>query len=278
MGKIIICSGKQTTKPYYFKITNTKIYSIEELCYYIYHNIDAMNEEFFGDSLVTWMGEELQLTKRAEKLQELLQLDAGLKDIVVCILCSADYYSEMEIKQLLLIMDEIKKLTPLEKMKKKADNYFKYRQFTEAATEYQNILNGKEIANFTSEEYGDLLHNLAVVQLNTESVSIAANGFKEAYERNHNSESLKQFLYALKLSKQEERFLQETIVYDVSQELQEQIQKDIELSYMKAESSDAYKAVNNLKECKDNGKISQYYQMAEELIGQWKQEFRRENY
>jgi len=35
--------------------------------------------------------------------------------------------------------------------------------------------------------------------------------------------------------------------------------------------------VNNLQECKKDGKISQYYQMAEELIRQWKQEFHREN-
>lgn len=277
MGKLIICSGKQTLKPYYFKLTNTKIYSIEELCYYIYNNIDVMNEEFFGDLLVTWMSTELQLEESANKLQELLNVDAGLKDLVVCILCSADYYTEMEIKQLLQTMDEMARLTPIEKKKNKANNYLKYRQFTEAATEYENILNGKDVANLTGEEYGDLVHNLAVVQLNTVGIAVAADSFKEAYERNHNAESLKQYLYSLKMSKQEERFLQECLAYEVSQKSQEQIQNEIELKFMEAETSDEYKVVNNLKECKQVGKMSQYYKMAEELIGQWKQEFRREN-
>ena len=277
MGKLIICSGKQTLKPYYFKLTNTKIYSIEELCYYIYNNIDVMNEEFFGNLLVTWMSTELQLEESAQKLQELLNVDAGLKDLVVCILCSSDYYTEMEIKHLLQTMDDMRRLTPIEKKQNKANNYLKYRQFTEAATEYENILNGKDVVTLTGEEYGNLVHNLAVVQLNTVGIAIAADSFKEAYERNNNVESLKQYLYSLKMSKQEERFIAECIAYEVSQELQEQIQNDIELKFIEAEKSDEYKVVDNLKECKQVGKMSQYYKMAEELIGQWKQEFRREN-
>ena len=236
-----------------------------------------MNEEFFGDLLVTWMSTELQLEESANKLQELINMDAGLKDLVVCILCSADYYTEMEIKQLLQTMDEMTKLTPIEKRMNKANNYLKYRQFTEAATEYENILNGKDVVNLTGEEYGDLVHNLAVVQLNTVGVVLAADSFKEAYERNHNAESLKQYLYSLKMSKQEERFLQECLAYEVSQESQEEIQNEIELKFMEAETSDEYKVVGKLKECKQVGKMSQYYKMAEELIGQWKQEFRREN-
>jgi hypothetical protein len=277
MGKLIICNGKQTEKPYHIKLTKTNIYSIEELCYYIYHNIDVINEEFFASCLTKWISEEVQLAERAIKLQELIKIGAGLKDLVVCILCSADYYSETEIKQLLLTMDEIAKLTPIEKMKKKADRYVKYRQFTEAVTEYENILNRKEAASLTSKEYGNLLHNLAVVQLNTVGVLVAADNFKEAYERNNNIESLKQYLYALKISKQEEKFQQETLAYEVNQELQEQILKYIERSYMEAETAEEYKVVNYLNECKQAGRISQYYQMAEDLINQWKQEFRREN-
>ncbi len=277
MGKLIICNGKQAVKPYYFKLTNTKIYSIEELCYYVYNHIDVMYEDLFEDSLVSWVSEEIQLGERAEMLKNLLKAKVGLKDIVVCILCSADYYTEIEIKQLLHRMDETAKMTPIEKMKKKADNHFKYRQFADAATEYENILNGKEAVSLSGEEYGNLLHNLAVVQLYTVGVSVAADNFKEAYERNHNKNSLKQYLYALIISKQEEKFQQEALGNGLSQELLEQLRVDIELSYKEAETADVYKKVDQLKECKQAGRISQLHQMTEDLINQWKQEFRREN-
>lgn len=277
MGKLIICNGKQATRPYYIKLTNSRIYSIEELCYFLYHNIDMIDEDFFQESLITWISEELNLTERADKLLELVKADAGLKDLVVCILCSADYYTEPEIKQLLREMDEAAMMTPLELKKKKADNYLRYRQFTEAAVEYETILDGKEVVNLSSEEYGNLLHNLAVVQINTVGVSVATENFKQAYERNRNPESLKQYLYALILSKQDEKFIDEATSYGMTKESQMQLQMDIDSMNWEAESSDAYKEINELLECKQSGKINQYYQMTEDLIGSWKQRFRREN-
>ena len=277
MGKLIICNGKQATRPYYIKLTNIKIYSIEELCYFLYQNIDMIDEDFFQEPLVTWISEELKLTDRADQLLELLKADAGLKDLVVCILCSADYYTEPEIKQLLHEMDEAATLTPLELKKKKADNYLKYRQFTEAAVRYEAILDGKEAVNLSSEEYGNLLHNLAVVQLNTVGVSAATESFKQAYERNRNPESLKQYLYALILSKQDEKFIEEATSYGMSKESQMKLQMNIDFIYREAETSDAYQEINKLSECKQSGKINQYYQMADDLIGSWKQRFRHEN-
>ena len=39
MGKIILCRGQRTDKPYVTPQTDIKLYSAEELCYYIYNNI-----------------------------------------------------------------------------------------------------------------------------------------------------------------------------------------------------------------------------------------------
>lgn len=277
MGKLIICNGKQALTPFHIKITDTRIYSIEELCYYIYNHIDIITEELFQDSLVCWMEKELLLGESAIKLKELIGRNAGLKDVVVCILCSSDYYTEADIKQLLHTIDEITNLTPFERMKKKADNCLKFRQFIQAASEYENIINGKEAAGLTSEEYGNLLHNLGIAQLNVLGPLLATDSFKEAYEKNHNTQSLIQYLYALKLSKQEERLQREIINLSISQDMLEQVLEDIERTSLEAEESEAYGKVTELVECKQAGKISNYYALAEELIGQWKQKFRIEN-
>lgn len=276
MGKLIICNGKQAARPYYIKLTNTVVYSIEELCYFLYNNIDMIHEEFFQETLVTWISEEVKLAERADKLRELIKAEAGVKDLVVCILCSADYYTEPEIKQLLCRMDETAMLTPLELKKKKANDFLKYRQFSEAATIYESILNGKEASNLSSEEYGDILHNLAIVQLNTVGVYLAAESFKQAYERNHNPESLKQYLYALIISNQNLKFKEEATVYGLDLEAQMQLLLDIDVVGREAETSDTYKEINALLECKQSGRINQYYEMAEDLIEKWKQNFRRE--
>lgn len=65
---MILAKGKIAKKPYELSYLGQNIYSIEELCYVIYHNIYGINEEFFQISLAKWMKEELGLKELAEKL------------------------------------------------------------------------------------------------------------------------------------------------------------------------------------------------------------------
>lgn len=277
MGKLIVCNGKQAGHPYYFKLTDTYVYSIEELCYYIYNNIDIIQEDLFTHDLADWIQEELGLQERGDKLHTLLESKAGLKEYVVCILCSCDYYTEVEIKKLLYVMDEFIHLSPFEKRKKKADNYVRYRQFTAAQAEYKEILSSPDAAGIDGVSYGTLLHNLAVAEMNTMGPGVAAEHFKEAYERSHNRESLKQYFYSLILSKQEERLQQEVINYGVEPDYLDQLQDELNNLYEEAKASDGYQVIKSLMEQKEKGRIVPFYELAEKIINEWKQEFRKEN-
>lgn len=277
MGKLIICNGKQAEQPYYFKLTDTYVYSIEELCYYLYNNIEIIQEDLFDQALVTWIQEELELKERGDKLRFLLEGKAGLKDYVVCILCSADYYSEDEIKKLIHTMDEFVHLSPFDKRKQKADNYVKYRRFTAAQAEYESLLDSTDAAGTDSVAYGSLMHNLAVAQINTMGLAEAAERFKEAYERSHSKESLRQYFYALILTRQDERLEKEVMNYGASQDYLELLRNELENFYEEAEASEGYQVIGNLKEQKENGRIVPFYDMAGDVINRWKQEFRKEN-
>lgn len=277
MGRLIVCHGRQTEAPYYFKITNTKVYSMEELCYYIYTNIEIVNKGFFGYSLCEWIEKELDLPECANNLRELMDLEADLKSMVEVILSSNSYYTATEIKQIIRYLAEIERLSPYQKKKNKADNFLKYRQFTEAEREYKQILSGTDINTVTAGEYGNILHNLAVIQLNTVGVAVAAATFKEAYEKNHSLLTLKMYLASLKLSKSEERYQQEVKNYEVEDNLLNEIQFELEEYLREAEQTDEYKVIQELKEYKATGKISLFYQRAEDIVEQWKKQFRREN-
>lgn len=277
MGKLIICNGKQAYIPYYFKMTNTKVYSIEELCYYVYNNVELLNEDFFGEPLIRWLKDELNLEDRADKLRELKNNDSSFKEIAVSILCSCDFYTESEIKEFIHNLDELVKLSPYEKLKNKADNYLKYRQFAEAATTYEKILDGEEVKSLSSEEYGNILHNLAIIKLHMVGIAEAAENFKEAYERNKNPESLKQYFMALKLSKQDSIFSEEANAYGLTETLKDEIQDEINTSLEEAKQTQEYKMMEEFQECKQTGRINQLYRIADELINGWKQDFRREN-
>ncbi|MFU0828187.1 MAG: TPR-REGION domain-containing protein [Lachnoclostridium sp.] len=275
MGKLIVCNGKQAKHPYHFKLTDTYVYSVEELCYYIYNNIEIIQEDMFSPDLVKWIQDELGLKETGDKLHSLLESKAGLKDYVVCILKSSDYYTETEIRRLLYVMNEYIHLTPFEKRKKKADNFMKYRQFRAAQIQYEEILSSPEAAGIDNRSYGALLHNLAVAQAHTEGPGIAADWFKEAYERGHNKESLKEYFCSLILSKQEERLKKEAMNYGVEPEYLGKLQNEVNNLYEEAEASEDYQVITKLREEKDS-KVP-FYDLAGKIISQWKQEYRKEN-
>jgi tetratricopeptide (TPR) repeat protein len=291
MGKLIICNGKQAEKPFYFKLTNTYIYSLEELCYFIYHNVDTITVELYQDSFLHWLEHEISLPELRKRVEELVgpinkqgecentenHNHTNLKDIIVTILCSSDYYEEQEIKQLLFIMEQAEQLTPFEKLKKKADNCLKYSQFTQAAKEYERILSSTEVVNLRKDEYGDLKHNLALAKLHMTGPAEALRLFKEAYDNNQNKESLRQYFLTLLLSKQEEVLKVETEKYGITEELRKSFEIELEESFKRAKTSADYDALQDLKECKDTGKITKFYQTAEEITLNFKQEFRLEN-
>lgn len=277
MGKLIVCTGKIASKPYVIKATKTKIYSMEELCYYIYHNVETISEVLFQLDLVNYIREELGLKQRADYLEELIQKKVGLKDLVVCFLCSTDYYDKSEINQLLLEIDLLYRLKPVQRRKRQADYFMHHNQWKEAMKEYRSILNSKEFTELTSEEYGDILHNIGVLEARMGAFVVAANRFLEAYERNNKEESLKQHLYALRLSKQNSIFEREVKMYVGSRELMASIEEEIFSIEESSEYTSQYADVLHLKELKVQGKIKDYYQKLDEMLEQLKDKYRHES-
>ena len=55
MGKIILCRGQRTDKPYVTPQTDIKLYSAEELCYYIYNNIYLIGQDLIDDNLIQFL-------------------------------------------------------------------------------------------------------------------------------------------------------------------------------------------------------------------------------
>ena len=165
--KMILAKGKIAKKPYELSYLGQNIYSIEELCYVIYHNIYGINEEFFQISLAKWMKEELGLKELAEKLEAMIVGEHGLKDLVVTTLCGCDYYNEEEIRGIVKVLDEIDHLPSYQKKKIKADNYVRTGHYGKAVMAYRKLLQGPDAISFTPEEYGDILHNEGIAHFYT---------------------------------------------------------------------------------------------------------------
>ena len=192
----ILCQGDLAKEPYIIPISEVPVYSLEELCYYMYHNIYTVTEGFFDENLVHWLKGQVHLRTLAMKMEKLIRKHHNIKDLVVTLLCACDYYKKEEIFSLVEVMEKIANLPPEKKARMKADNYLKAGRYGRSFQEYQSLLHGPLAKELSTKEYGDVLHDQAIAMFHVSSFRQAADGFKEAYARNHRPESLQQYLYA----------------------------------------------------------------------------------
>lgn len=208
---LILCKGKVAETAYVMPITGQRIYSLEELCYYIYNNIYTITEEVFQESLVSWLRDETEQPVLAKKLENMFAAHANLKDLAVTILCAGDYYKEHEMRQLVAVMENIENLPLYKKKKIKADNYLRAGLYGRSLLEYRKLLHGSFAVNFTPEEYGDILHNQGIAHFYTSSFAEAEHDFKEAFVQNHKKESLQHYLWVLLMQEKNQMFEAEAI-------------------------------------------------------------------
>lgn len=274
MGKMILCSGSRAKYPYRFTTSGLRVYSMEELCYYLYHHVYQIEEEMFCDSLIEWIGEELKLTERAQKLKQLKKQKADVKTLVAVILCSTDYYTEHEIKSLLKTLDEIVGLPLMKRSCSKAKHCLSNHQYLEAMMEYEKILRSDNASELSPEEYGDILHNLAVAKAHISGLSDASELFCQAYLRNQRMESLFQYLFSLKLMDNDALYNEKREEYQVSGELHNQIQNYLAQMSVEAGKSNRVTEIHNLRQCKQQGNIREYEIRSYEILEEWKEKIR----
>ncbi|NLP35748.1 MAG: hypothetical protein GX359_11275 [Clostridiales bacterium] len=273
MGKVILCSGDRTERPYVFPRTGVRIYSIEELCYYLYHNVYLIEESLFTDSLIDWIGTELKLVDRAAKLKALKAKKADLKTLVTVVLCSSDYYGEKEILAFLRRLDRVIDMPRIKRIFVKANELLKDHQYTLALNEYERILSSEGDNNLTPKDFGDVLHNKAIATAQSKSLKEAVDIFRQAYEYNHNEESLRQFLYAVLLSGEDVDEI--AGIYNVDDILKEEVISDLEQIREEAKLNDSMTEIQRLKQYKAEGRNTEFYELADKMIERWKASVRK---
>lgn len=277
MGKLILCNGKEATEPYCFKMSNTNVFSIEELCYYIFHNVTALNLELREEGLIGWIEDQLGLKESAQKLRQLIISEAGYKDIVVCILLSCDYYGEAQIKEVLSTLDEFISLPPVQLSMKRAFNYLKYKQYAKALGELEEVIEDTEFATLTDEMKARIFHNMGVALLHSKGPTAALAKFKEAYETGNNQESLREYFLILLMTKQEDRALIEVNTYELSNDYLVELKQEYTKALESLKDNSIFLNTNELKEAKESGRVGRFYQAANTLIEDIKMKYRGEN-
>ena len=89
MGSLILCHKKRAKHPYEITRIHKRIYTIEELCYYLCNNLYLIDYTIINEQLCRWIRDELELVSLAESLMEMLKNHVSVEQFVLYVLNDA---------------------------------------------------------------------------------------------------------------------------------------------------------------------------------------------
>lgn len=272
MSELILCTGRLATNPYYILTGNTNVYSIEELAYFICNNVYLIDESIMSEKLCAWVSEELHLPVLSRDLMDSMKGFNTLASFVGTILEGSGYCSENEIAKVKKVLNEIGNKNEFFRRKHKADMMLATKKYNQSIYEYKKLLSYYGTRNEAPENVGVVWHNMGTAYARLFLFEDACDCFEKAYELNKNDESYIQFKYAMTMvsEKSKQRLDRKVFVSHDELEVTKEELKEFEDSI----STETSKIINELKETKSAGKISDYYGEINEILTQWKKECR----
>ena len=73
MSRVHLCLGRLADNPYTFEKSRVRVFSIEELCFFLRENAYLLDENIFTRGLFDWIGKECALPDLGQKLNMLLK-------------------------------------------------------------------------------------------------------------------------------------------------------------------------------------------------------------
>lgn len=218
MGELILCRQALAKVPYEIKAASLWVYSLEELGYYVEHNLYLLGSDFKGEPLCNWVDTELGLGGTAEKLRDILARNGSLSEYIACLFAETGYFSAAELKRLAAEIGVMEHKSEYERTKARADRYMENGRYAKAMMEYRKLLQQKNQENPLL--HGNIWHNLGTASARLFLFQEAYVCYRKAYELNHNPESLKQCLSVCQCMEDEKLFLETATKCHVSPEQQ----------------------------------------------------------
>lgn len=267
MGKMILCRGKQTDRPLVIEGTGMRLYTAEELCYYIYNNIYLIGQDFINGRLIEFLrqtGEE----ELSERVRGLYEKRAGLAEILVTILKTVDYYSVSDIEKIRETLNTLGRQNVCERLKSRGDGYLANECFFSAVKCYDSIINEYKGNGLSGSEYAKVYHNLGTAYARMFLYNKAAKYYDEAYRIGQHEESKKCSIAANMLADRNSG----PINVDATEE-EYVISREIETLMDNARYSDEYRQLEQIDALKQQGEIQSFNNAIDSKLAKWKNDY-----
>jgi hypothetical protein len=252
-----LCLSGQADKPYYIENIRTGIYSLEELCFYLYHNICLIDDTIINEKLCDWIRDELKLPRLYRQLYDQLEKPDGVAFFVLPIFREAGYLSNQEMREFQERLAHLEVQSEDMKQKLRADYLVKEHMYAAAIGTYRQILQRKNPGKLGTQFYTAVWNNLGSAYAGLFRFEKAADCFWESYRMMKTKETFRKYISALPLFLSEEAYQKRLSELNADKYLVQKIQeynagicsqKEFQAEVKRICSRDPEELVSELKE------------------------------
>ena len=201
-----LCLLPQAKKPYYIENIRMNIYSLEELCFYLYNNACLIDESLLNERLLDWLRDELGLTRLYRQLYDQLEKKDGIGFLVLPIFREAGYLTTSAMREYQEQLPKLEVQSSDMKQKLRGDYLVKERMYGRAVSEYREILKRKNPGKLGVQFYAAIWNNLGAAYAGMLDFRRAADCFLEAYHLTRTKETFRKYISTLPLFLSEEDY------------------------------------------------------------------------
>ena len=238
MGSLILCHKKKAKHPYEISRIHKRVYTIEELCYYLCNNLYLIDYTIMNEQLCHWIADELELTDMACDLLNLLRKPATVEEFVVKVLDDAKIYTAGEMAHIQNVLQKLKNQREVERQKFKADKLMESGELESAILIYVSIVNGEWDPALDKRFYGKVYACLAGAYGKAFLYEEAAHMYEKAYKLCEDQGMLEGYLYAcyryMPVDEYQKMIRQNRILLEIDNMMAEKImniKREINLEY-----------------------------------------------
>ncbi|MCI8429168.1 MAG: hypothetical protein HFI16_02775 [Lachnospiraceae bacterium] len=199
MGLVTVCKYNRTKNPFFIERADLNLYSVEELAYFLYHNICVVDRQLFDERLCRWL-QETGCQELAGKIRDDIRSGTDFQKLVLTVAGASGFFSPEEQNDLRERLNGLAGLKEQERLKMRADELLNNRNEWAAAEEYRHILKMHQNSSLGMEFYSAVWNNLGVCYARQFLFGRAARCFETAYEYHPDEELLEQAELAAQLA------------------------------------------------------------------------------
>lgn len=196
MSGYILCQTKKAQRPYFIENISMNIYSIEELCYYLYHNLYLADHTVFNEELCSWLRDELGLEHLSVKLRQNLERNADVEEMIYPLFKEINYLTYEEMKGFNSRLAALGKERLAVRMKRKGDALTENGMYVNAIQVYQKLLERNDLDEQRKGFKASVRYNLGCAYSYLFQMEKAEECFLEAYREEHSRKTLKAYIIA----------------------------------------------------------------------------------